>query len=68
MITEIKQYFCEGTPKDEDILQAIEIAANNKCLVELHWSVVYSGRYRMTVSESDTLDSVKKFIPKYYGI
>ena len=68
MITEIKPYFCDRTPKDADILDAIEIATKNNCIVELNWAVAYSGRYKVSVSQSDTVESVKKFIPKYYGI
>ncbi len=68
MITEIKPYLCDRVPSDGDIQQAIKIATDNKCLVELNWVVLYSGRYRVTISESDTLESVRDNMPKYYGI
>ena len=68
MIKEIKHYHCDDQPKDEDIRQGMEIAKANKCRVDIHWFVKYSGKYRIIVNEDSSFEDVKKQIPKYYGM
>ena len=68
MITEIKNYWCDGAPKDDDILCAIDIARTNNIMVRLEWFIMHSGLYTVRVKKDDTLDSVKERLPKVYGI
>ena len=68
MIQECRIYVCDGIPLDEDIFKAIEIVQQNKCLIRLEWFVPYSGHYHAMVALDSTLESVKKQIPRVYGI
>ena len=68
MLKEIKHYECDNVPKDEDILQGMEIAKENNCIVTIQWFVPYSGTYTVSISDGSTLDDVKAKMPKVYGI
>lgn len=68
MIIEIKDYFSLGEPTDEDIIEAIELAKKNNCIINLIWFIEYSGRYNQYIRKEDTLKIVKERLPKIYGI
>lgn len=68
MIQRRKTYACDGTPRDEDVLQAIEIAQRENCQIMLCWHVKWSGNYSVLVKPDSTLESVKEKIPRVYGI
>ena len=58
MIEEIKTFFCDKFPTDEDIKQAITIAINNNCTIKLCWKVG-SKNCRIFINSKSTLSSVK---------
>jgi hypothetical protein len=67
MIQECKTYLCDY-PKDEDILEAMEIVKRDNCVIKLQWNIPHSGTYFAIVAHDSTLESVKKQIPRVYGI
>lgn len=68
MIQELKTYICDHTPKDEDILEAMDIVKRDRCIVMIKWNVAYSGSYHVIVAFDFTLESVKEQLPKLYPI
>ena len=68
MIHEVKTYFCDNIPGDEDIEQALAFARSGICWVKLCWFVHYSALYSVYVKPESTVDSVKAQMPKVYGV
>jgi len=64
----IENYYCEGSPSDEEICEAMEIASEKICVVWLHWFVKYNGWYKAIVKPTSTFDDVKIQIPTIYGM
>lgn len=73
MLREVKVYKCDGIPQDRDIVEALDIVHQAEkedisIIVELKWFVPYSGRYKIEIDEKDTIKSVRKKLPKTYGV
>ena len=73
MLKEVKVYKCDGIPQDRDIVEALDIIQlaekeDNPIIIELRWFVPYSGRYKIEIDEKDTIKSVRKKLPKTYGV
>ncbi len=68
MIQEVKTYYCDRVPQDEDIRQALDIVHRDGVLVKLQWYVRYSGTYTAMIAGDSTMADVKKQIPAVYGI
>jgi len=70
MIREVKQYMCEFdyTPSVEDIMEAINLANKNNCIIKLVWRLKYSGEYSRFIYPSNTFDDIKKSLPTIYGV
>ncbi len=65
----MKDYWCDRTPTDEEIKEAISIASADDCVVNLQWFVAYNGYYRAVITKYDTLEHIKqRFIPRKYGL
>lgn len=65
----LKDYWCDSTPTDEEIEEAISIASADDCVVNLQWFVKYNGYYRAVITKDDTLEYIKqRFIPRMYGM
>ena len=66
---QIKYYECEScTPTNEEILQCIEIANNENCIVNLKWFFPYSGWYTLRIIKGMTFENCKEQLPKVYGV
>lgn len=70
MIKEVKLFRCEYNtdPDDEDLAKAIEIAKENHCFVKIEWTMKWSGSYSLVADEDDTIEDLKRHIPKIYGM
>lgn len=64
----IKTFRCESKPTQQEILEAIKIAKEDKCIVELKWFVAYSGNYSITISAEETFEGIVNKLPKKYPV
>lgn len=67
MIKELRTYYSEDVPTDEDLQEAIKISRTTDCLVSLVWAVYHSS-YRVLIQATDSLSDVKNKMPKVYGL
>ena len=67
MIQEVKTYICEY-PSDEEIQEALNIVKRDNIIIKLQWHVKHSGTYHAIIASDSTIESVKKQIPRVYGI
>ena len=52
----VKEYICDGDlPSDEEILESIEIANKEDCIVKLQWFGSYSGWHKIQFNKGATL-------------
>lgn len=66
---QIKSYLCDNcTPTDEEIMQCIEIANVEDCIVELKWYSPYSGWYELCISKDMTFEECKNILPEVYPV
>ena len=66
---ELKQYICDGsTPTDNEILDCIDIAKKENCVVRLQWTFPYSGTYILMIYGDETLVECKLKLPKTYPV
>lgn len=61
-------YICDSTPKDEEIMSAIEIAKREDCFVRLEWFVKYNGWHSIIIDKDSFFETVRNKLPKCYGI
>ena len=65
----VKEYFCDKqTPSDEEIMQSVEIANKENCVVKLKWFFPYSGWYDRYIKPGMTFEEVKESLPEVYGV
>lgn len=65
----IKEYLCDNrTPSDEEIMECLEIANKEDCIVKLKWFFPYSGWYHLTATKDMTFEECKDKLPKVYGV
>lgn len=64
----IKEFLCDDTPTDEEILEAIKIARTKNCIVYLYYP--YMGyEYRVTISKDISFEECQKqLVPKYLSM
>lgn len=55
-------------PSDEDILECIEMAKLENCIIQLNWTLQWSGPYCRYIYPENTLEQIKDSLPKIYGI
>ena len=67
MIKELKTYYCEDVPTEDDLKEGIRIARINHCLVSIVWAVYHSS-YRVLIQPTDSLSNIKDKMPKVYGL
>ena len=67
MIREIKHYWCDGHPSDDDIAKAFEIIGESDTIIELNWRK-FGYPYSVMISKEDTPSGVKERLPKIYGM
>ena len=64
----IKDFWCEYTPTDEEIKEAIKIASESDCVVILRWFVNYNGYYKRVITKETDFEKLKNGLPKIYGM
>lgn len=67
MIKELKTYYSEDVPTEEDLKEGIRIARTHDCLVSIVWAV-YQSSYRVLIQPTDSLSNIKDKMPKVYGL
>ena len=67
MMKELKTYYSEDVPTDEDLKEGIRIARTHNCLVSIVWAVYHSS-YRVLIQSTDSLSNIKDRMPKVYGL
>lgn len=73
MIYKVLHYWVEkGTPKMEDINEAIEIAKKENCTISLNWKgpgyKYYGDTYSRDIKADSIAEEIYKTLPKLYGI
>ena len=64
---ELKTYYSEDVPTDEDLKEGIRIARTQDCLVSIVWAV-YHCSYCFLSQPTDLLINIKDKMPKVYGL
>ena len=65
----IKEYECEkSAPSNEEILEGIEAANREDCVVKLRWFFPYSGWYELSITKGMTFEECKDKLPKVYPV
>ena len=65
----IKEYVCDDIrPSDEEILEGIEIANKENCIVRLTWYFPYSGNYKLEIEKGMTIEECKNKLPRCYPV
>lgn len=68
-MTLVKNYVCDSkTPTNEEILEAIEIAKRDKCIVKLSWNFPYSGWYSLSIDSTTSFEEAISSLPKIYPV
>lgn len=69
MLQEVRTYRTDdGHPNDSEIQQCLDIIGDNDFVIELKWIMKWSGEYNVIITKDDTVESVKKRLPKIYGL
>ena len=55
----IQDFWCDYTPTDEELKDAIRIASENDCVVILRWFVEYNGDYRRVITKDSDFEKLK---------
>ena len=65
----IKDFLCDkGTPQDYELLECIDIADKEDCVVRLSWFFPYNGWHQLLVKPGMTIVDCKDKLPKRYGV
>lgn len=65
---EIKEFLCNSTPTDAEIVGGLGIATANNCVVRLTWFMPYNGWNKLYIKPSMTFEECKAKVPKSYGL
>ena len=73
MIYEIRNYFCDEIPTEEDILRAKSEALAKHCTVKLSWygpAHVFYGddTHTVFIKETDSVEKIMEKLPKIYAV
>lgn len=70
MITEVKTYTTEfnESPSDNDIKECIELAKKYNCVINLVWTLKWSGHFSHYIHPNSTFEDIKNTMPRCYGL
>ncbi|MBP5725276.1 MAG: hypothetical protein J6X18_17085 [Bacteroidales bacterium] len=74
MIHEIKEFFCDRIPTENDIKEVIAIQRKENCIINLTWNGPASGfygdhTYLMKITSDDNVSSIMKRISnRFYPV
>lgn len=66
MLTEIKHYLCDRRPTEQDLIDAMIIARDYKCIVRLHWMDAQYGSLSISITADTSLTEAKRKVFKKY--
>lgn len=55
-------------PEDKDIEECIKIAKEKDVIVRLNWKKKWSGAYFVNITGTDSVDSVRAVMPRFYPV
>ena len=68
-MTLIKEYRCDSVvPTDDEILDGIEMAKDEKCIVKLYWNFVNGVSLFLEITENSSFAECKNKIKSYYDL
>lgn len=65
---EIYQGEFDKIPNEEDLLNCIEIAKKDNCIVQLKWTMKWSGHYFIQIEKESDLTDLKNKINQSYPV
>ena len=70
MIAEVKTYTTEfnESPSDNDIRECIELAKQYNCVINLVWTLKWSGHFSRYIHPNSTFEDIKNTMPRCYGL
>lgn len=68
MLKKVDIYWCDSTPQDNDINEILSLVNEKDIIVRVEWFVRYSGHYSFIADKDSTYESIKKQIPRIYGM
>jgi len=69
MLREQINYETDEVPNDNDLNEAITMAKlNSDIQIILRWYVNYSGWYSLRIRSTDTVESCRERMPKFYAV
>ena len=73
MVYEIKKYFCDRIPQEEDIRDVLEKVIENDSVIDLYWYGPAHGFYGddehvVRVHPTDTVEEIMDRLPKIYAV
>lgn len=70
MITEVKTYTTEfnESPSDNDIKECIELAKKYNCVINLVWTLKWSGHFSRYIYPNSIFEDIKNAMPRCYGM
>ena len=70
MITEVKTYTTEfdKVPSDDDIIECIELANKYDCIINLVWTLKWSGHFSRYIHPNSIFEEINNAIPRSYGM
>lgn len=65
----IKTYLCDdNTPTRFELEDALEIAKNEHCIINLEWIFPMSGKYSMMIDETMNVEDMELSLPNCYPV
>lgn len=56
----VKEYICDNRiPTDDEIIECIDIANKENCIVKLKWFFPYNGWHKLHINENMSFDDCK---------
>lgn len=70
MLIKVETYVCEfdKTPSEDDIKQALQLAKEHNCVIEIVWTLKWSGTYKRMFDSETTFEAAMNSLPKCYGL
>ena len=64
----IKDFWCDHTPTEDEVKEAIRIASESDCVVVLRWFVNYNGHYKRVITKDTNFEKLMNGLPRIYGM
>ena len=65
----VKTYVADSKiPSDEEIVECIEIASKEGCIVRLEWFIPYNGKHSVDITHNMYIDDIKSKVHRHYSV